>query len=290
MTLASGRLLALPAALLAGGLVVAGGNAPRAQPARAEIPRTWVDAEVADVEVPLAHAEASPVHVTADYYYKIPVRPIYRSYPIYAPGREPAGYYDALLRAEPERLLDDLSNVRSDDEWTRAGETVFDAAIAYTATPVREPDWHRSVDPPDRRRWHDRRCSLRRHRQGTAARGDPVVRDVPHQDDGRRHRDRGRAGQLPVRPLVRRQRSRLRPAPRRRRGDARRTEWRDSLLRCPGGESIRASRLRGHSRAASRDSARCRSAAPDEPPRPRPGARPRSAWPNASTSTAPACK
>ena len=148
MTLTSGRLLASRVALLASSLVLAGGNTPWAQqPARADIPRTWVDAEIADVEVPLAHGDASPVHVTADYYYKMPVRPIYRSYPIYAPGREPAGYYDTLLRAEPERLLDDLSNVQRDDDWARAGEMVFDAAIGYAPTPVRDPEWHRSVNP-----------------------------------------------------------------------------------------------------------------------------------------------
>ena len=46
-----------------------------------QIPRTWDDEEIARHEVPLAQPEASPKHVSSDYYYRIPVRPIYKSYP-----------------------------------------------------------------------------------------------------------------------------------------------------------------------------------------------------------------
>ena len=56
-----------------------------------KIPRTWDDEEIARHEVPLARPEASPKHVSSDYYYRIPVRPIYRSYPVYAYGHEPSG-------------------------------------------------------------------------------------------------------------------------------------------------------------------------------------------------------
>src|SRR5438034_7241503 len=38
------------------------------------IPRTWDDAPMAELEVPLADPIGSPKHVSADYYYKIPVR------------------------------------------------------------------------------------------------------------------------------------------------------------------------------------------------------------------------
>ena len=31
------------------------------------------------------------MHMTRDFYYKMPIRPIYKSYPVYAPGREPWG-------------------------------------------------------------------------------------------------------------------------------------------------------------------------------------------------------
>jgi hypothetical protein len=58
------------------------------------IPKAWDDAAMATLEVPLANPIGSPKHVSADYYYRIPVRPIYKEYPIYAPGYEPPGYMD----------------------------------------------------------------------------------------------------------------------------------------------------------------------------------------------------
>jgi hypothetical protein len=54
------------------------------------------------LEVPLANPAASPMHVSSDYYYRIPVRPIYKQYPVYAPGKEPAGYWEWLQKQEPD--------------------------------------------------------------------------------------------------------------------------------------------------------------------------------------------
>ena len=48
---------------------------PRFKP---DIPRTWEDGAIASLEVPLANPIGSPKHVSADYYYQIPVRPIYK--------------------------------------------------------------------------------------------------------------------------------------------------------------------------------------------------------------------
>ena len=53
------------------------------------VPRMWDDVEMASTTLPLANPHATPKHITADYYYRIPVRPIYKSYPVYALGKEP---------------------------------------------------------------------------------------------------------------------------------------------------------------------------------------------------------
>jgi hypothetical protein len=47
-----------------------------------QIPKTWDDTELQSLELPLATPEYSPVHVPAEYYYRVPVQPIYKSYPI----------------------------------------------------------------------------------------------------------------------------------------------------------------------------------------------------------------
>jgi hypothetical protein len=74
----------LTAALLHCSLVIG-------QSFRPEIPRSWDDREVQSFELPLAQADRSPRYMTSSEYYALNERVIYRSYPVYAPGREPAG-------------------------------------------------------------------------------------------------------------------------------------------------------------------------------------------------------
>src|SRR5215216_415019 len=70
------------------------------------IPRVWDDAEMAGLQLPLVDANASPKQISSDYYYRIPVRTIYKNYPVYAPGKEPAGYLESLKQQEPESAFD----------------------------------------------------------------------------------------------------------------------------------------------------------------------------------------
>src|SRR6185312_14568712 len=53
---------------------------------RFAVPATWEDKVMNAVELPLANPVGSPKHVSAAYYYRIPVRPVYQQYPVYAPG------------------------------------------------------------------------------------------------------------------------------------------------------------------------------------------------------------
>lgn len=101
------------------------------------IPKTWDDAEIASLEVPLADPVGSPRHVSTDYYYKIPVRPIFKQYPVYAPGREPKGYMEWLKRQEPQIIWDDRGRkpiLDTKADWIRAGEIVFDSPISFNLT------------------------------------------------------------------------------------------------------------------------------------------------------------
>ena len=116
-----------------------------------DIPKVWVDEDMAKLEVPLANAAASPKHVPAEYYYRIPVRPIYKSYPVYVPGKEPGGYMESLKQLEPE-LVFDASKLKTEEDWIRAGELVFDAPIFYNAIvqtfQVRDPAWYEKIGTP----------------------------------------------------------------------------------------------------------------------------------------------
>jgi hypothetical protein len=126
-------------------------------PAPASVPRVWDDQAIATVEVPLANPVGSPKHISSDYYYKIPVRPIYKSYPVYAPGHDPAGYMDWLMSQEPEVVWDDAGHkpaLKTEADWIRAGEMVFDTPIYYTThrvvalEDVRNPSWYEKTGAP----------------------------------------------------------------------------------------------------------------------------------------------
>ncbi len=98
------------------------------------IPKVWVDAEIAKFEVPLADPAGSPKHVSAEYYYRIPVRKIYKSYPVYLPSKEPAGYLDKLKQVEP-KLVFDPARLKTKEDWLRAGQVAFDAPIQIQPLP-----------------------------------------------------------------------------------------------------------------------------------------------------------
>jgi hypothetical protein len=114
---------------------------------------------MAALEVPLANPIGSPKQVLAEYYYKIPVRKIYKQYPVYAPGREPAGYLSWLKKQEPVLLWDDTGQkpqLKTEADWIKAGETVFSAPIFSEAgddgvialADVRDTDWYQKGAVP----------------------------------------------------------------------------------------------------------------------------------------------
>jgi hypothetical protein len=82
-------------------------QAQRPNDAAPVIPKTWDDEAITTLEVPLANPVGSPKHISADYYYRIPVRPIYESYPVYGAGHEPPGYLEQLKQREPLVIWDD---------------------------------------------------------------------------------------------------------------------------------------------------------------------------------------
>ena len=94
-----------------------------------EIPRTWSDAAVAKLEVPLAHQKPA-VHISEAAYYAMPERKIYRTYPVYHPAREPKGYQKWLAEQEPQ-IIFDASKLTSEADWLRAGELVFQNPLSF---------------------------------------------------------------------------------------------------------------------------------------------------------------
>jgi len=128
--------------------LVHGGNLARQSKSEysAAIPKTWDDEAVQSLEIPLAEPSASPKHISSEYYYRMRVRPIYKSYPVYRPDREPAGYLDSLKKQEPQ-IVFDASKLKTKEDWIKAGEIVFDAPIEFESSgtsysQVRTREWY----------------------------------------------------------------------------------------------------------------------------------------------------
>jgi hypothetical protein len=90
---------------------------------RIDAPRFWNDRDLAEWAAPVVGLNVRPGHYSEKEYYAAPELELVRTYPVYAPGREPAGYWDMLKSTKPEPLL--KSGARTDAEWIEAGKRVF---------------------------------------------------------------------------------------------------------------------------------------------------------------------
>lgn len=116
------------------------------------IPKTWDDEAMLSLELPLADPTASPKHISSDYYYRIPVRPIYKGYPVYHPDKEPPRYLDFLKKQQPQIVVD-VAKLKTERDWVAAGEIVFDAPIEFVSegtlfSAVRDPAWYEKNKVP----------------------------------------------------------------------------------------------------------------------------------------------
>src|SRR5438270_11457105 len=89
----------------------------------AEVPKTWDERALADWATPVAGLNVRPGHFSEREYYAAPVDNL-RTYPVYDPDREPAGYWDALQRKAPEPLIE-IGKLRSPAGWILAVKRVF---------------------------------------------------------------------------------------------------------------------------------------------------------------------
>lgn len=110
------------------------------------IPKAWDDKEVVQFEMPLAQADRSPRYMAAEEYYALKVRPIYRSYPVYAPGREPPGYIESLKQKEPEVIFD-ASKLLTMQDWIQAGKLVFESDVLFRPAPATAPSVQPALPP-----------------------------------------------------------------------------------------------------------------------------------------------
>ena len=109
-------------ALLVSGLVYLTLVAARAT--AVDVPKTWDEQALRDWATPVAGLDLRPGHFSESEYYRAPVDNL-RTYPVYFPGREPAGYWDMLQSAGPKPLIEPAT-LETDADWIAAGKRVFE--------------------------------------------------------------------------------------------------------------------------------------------------------------------
>jgi mono/diheme cytochrome c family protein len=93
-------------------------------PFKPAIPKTWDSEALSTWATPVAGLNVRPAHFTEAEYYQAPIDN-YRTYPVYAPGREPAGYWEMLQKIGPKPLVD-ASQLLTKRDWIEAGQAVFE--------------------------------------------------------------------------------------------------------------------------------------------------------------------
>ncbi len=89
------------------------------------IPKLWDIKKLKSAHLPLVDRTIDVEPISEDLYYKIPERIAYKTYTMYMPGQEPKGYYEWLLKQEPE-IVFDASKLHTEEDWVRAGEIIYE--------------------------------------------------------------------------------------------------------------------------------------------------------------------
>lgn len=94
-------------------------------PWRPNIPKAWDVDKIKSAHLPFADSSVKVSPVSADYYYRMPERVAYKTYPMYMPGREPKGYLEWLRQQDP-KIIFDPATLKTEAEWIKAGEIIYD--------------------------------------------------------------------------------------------------------------------------------------------------------------------
>ena len=95
-----------------------------------EIPKTWDKVEITKFMLPTAEAAVSVTPISEAYYYKLPERKVFKSYPILLTDDIEANrkYIDSLKSLDPVDLFQ--NEPKTEQDLIRLGEEVFNAPLA----------------------------------------------------------------------------------------------------------------------------------------------------------------
>ncbi|WP_206513080.1 hypothetical protein, partial [Larkinella soli] len=100
-----------------------------------EIPRTWDLESIHHSHLPPPDTTVRVSYAPEAYYNDLPEHVIYKTFPVYLQEYEKPGYLDSLRQLEPEVAFDP-GQLKTREDWIKAGELVFNWPVAYT--PINE--------------------------------------------------------------------------------------------------------------------------------------------------------
>jgi hypothetical protein len=93
------------------------------------IPVTWLLSEIKRFHLRPPDSNVHVVYASEEYYNTLPEHIIYKSYPVYIREKAPSNYLDSLRQLEPE-IAFDLTKIKTQEDWIKAGELVFNWPVA----------------------------------------------------------------------------------------------------------------------------------------------------------------
>jgi hypothetical protein len=95
------------------------------------IPRTWDLDAIKKFHLPPPDSSVKVVYASEEYYNALPEHVINKTFPVFVREFERPGYLDSIRSLEPE-LIFDASKLKTEADWVKAGELVFNWPVAYT--------------------------------------------------------------------------------------------------------------------------------------------------------------
>jgi hypothetical protein len=113
---------------------------------RIVVPKIWDAKQLATWATPLAGINRTPNFYSEEEYYAAPVDNV-RTYPVYAPGKEPKGYREWMLKQGPQRLIEP-EKLKTEGDWIKAGRAVF-GGLDFPVTRTDDPRLIKFLSDPE---------------------------------------------------------------------------------------------------------------------------------------------
>ena len=118
------------------GILTAGAPSQREAANRSVVPKIWDAKLLSTWATPVAGIGVQPSFYSEEEYYAAPIDNV-RTYPVYAPGREPKGYREWMRTQRLQRLIEP-EKLKTERDWIDAGQRVF-AGLDFPVTRTDDP-------------------------------------------------------------------------------------------------------------------------------------------------------